>query len=264
MSEERGRAALPSGFVQRPAPIPIHILTGFLGAGKTTLLNSLVREGGLADAVVLINEFGEIALDHLLVEGVEGDMILLASGCLCCTLRGELVTVLEDLLRRRDNGRIRPFDRVVIETTGLADPGPVLNTLILHPYLPLRFVIDSVITVVDAVNGAGTLEAHAEARRQVAVADRLVLTKSDLADHDRIAELTVRLRSLNPAALLMSSAEAASASASLLDAGLWNARGEPSDAARWLNAAALGGDGPRSRQRRSRRHHEHGTSRACP
>src|ERR1700730_2655843 len=114
--------------MQPPLPIPINVLTGFLGAGQPTLLNSLLKSGALADTVVLINEFGEIALDHLLVEGLEGDMILLASGCLCCTVKGELVNALEDLLRRRDNKRMRPFDRVVIETTGLADPTTVLNT----------------------------------------------------------------------------------------------------------------------------------------
>jgi G3E family GTPase len=229
--------------MRKPAPIPVDILTGFLGAGKTTLLNSLVREGGLANAVVLVNEFGEIALDHLLVEGVEGDMILLASGCLCCNLRGELVTALEDLLRRRDNGRIRPFDRVVIETTGLADPGPVLNTLMLHPYLPLRFTIDSVVTVVDAVNGQATLDAHDEALRQVAVADRLVLTKADLADPGAVSALTQRLAHLNPTARLLNAADGPIASASLFGAGLSTRPGEPPDIARWLNAEALIGQG---------------------
>ena len=144
--------------MRAPEPIAINILTGFLGAGKTTLLNALVKDATLANAVVLINEFGEVALDHLLVEGVEGEMIALSSGCLCCTIRGELVRALEDLLRRRDNGRIRAFDRVLIETTGLADPAPILNTLMLHPYLSRRFIIDSLVTVVDAVNGAATLD----------------------------------------------------------------------------------------------------------
>jgi len=222
-----------------PAPIPINILTGFLGAGKTTLLNALVRQGLLADAVVLINEFGEIPLDHLLVEGVEGDMILLSSGCLCCSIRGELVSALEDLLRRRDNRRMRAFDRVVIETTGLADPAPILNTLMLHPYLSRRFVIDSIVTVVDAVNGAATLDAHKEARRQAAVADRLVLTKSDLADEEAVLVLTARLKRLNPTAPLLDAASACLEGASLLDAGLHAPRTQVPDVARWLNAQAL-------------------------
>ncbi|SDR51868.1 GTPase, G3E family [Rhizobiales bacterium GAS113] len=225
--------------MQPPAPIPLDILTGFLGAGKTTLLNALVKEDRLAGAVVLINEFGEIGLDHLLVQGVEGDMIMLSSGCLCCTIRGELVSALEDLLRRRDNQRIRAFDRVVIETTGLADPAPILNTLIAHPYLSRRFLIDSVVTVVDAVNGAATLDAHEEARRQVAVADRLVLTKGDLADETAIPALAARLRRLNPTAPLLDPASGEAGCAALFDAGLYAPHDKIPDVARWLNDEAL-------------------------
>ncbi|MFI5015848.1 MAG: CobW family GTP-binding protein [Hyphomicrobiales bacterium] len=225
--------------MRAPDPIPIDILTGFLGAGKTTLLNRLVQEKTLAEAVVLINEFGEIALDHLLVEGVEGDMIMLASGCLCCTIRGELVSALEGLLRRRDNGRMRAFDRVLIETTGLADPAPILNTLMLHPYLSRRFVIDSVVTVVDAVNGAATLDAHEEARRQAAVADRLVLTKSDLADEAAVGALATRLKRLNPTAPLLEAASGEARCAALFNAGLYAPGAKIPDVARWLNSEAL-------------------------
>ena len=232
----------------RPTPIPINILTGFLGAGKTTLLNALVKQGKLAGAVVLMNELGEIPLDHLLVEGIEGDMVLLASGCLCCSIRGELVYALEDLLRRRDNHRMRAFDRVLIETTGLADPAPVLEALISHPYLSLRFLIDSVVTVVDAVNGEATLDAHEEALRQVAVADRLIVTKADLADEGTVAALTRRLRRLNPVAPLTIGGGGEIAGGPLIDAGP-AAGGKVPDITPWIDAGAVLGRADPARRR---------------
>ena len=156
------------------------MLTGFLGAGKTTLLNRLLKDEALAETAVIINEFGDVALDHLLVEYIGDNMVLLQSGCLCCTMRGDLVDALETLLRDLDNRRCT-FRRVLIETTGLADPAPLLHTAMAHPYLVLRYRLDGVVTVVDAVNGEATLDAHAEAVKQAAVADRIVLTKTDLA-----------------------------------------------------------------------------------
>ncbi len=175
--------APPSPAKRPPAPIPLTLLTGFLGAGKTTLLNRLLRDPDLRDTAVIINEFGDIALDHLLVEKIDGDMMVLSSGCLCCNLRGDLVTALEKLLRNLDNGRAS-FKRVIVETTGLADPAPLLQTAMSHPYLVMRFRLDGVVTLVDAVNGEATLDHHPEAVKQAAVADRLVLTKTDLLDGD--------------------------------------------------------------------------------
>jgi G3E family GTPase len=161
-------------------PISLTVITGFLGAGKTTLINRLLKDPALADTIVIVNEFGEIGLDHLLMETVEDGMVLMQSGCLCCTIRGDLVNTLEGLLRKRDNNRITPFRRVLIETTGLADPAPILQTVMSHPYLGLRYSLEGVVTLVDAVNGMATLDNQPEALKQAAVADRLVITKADL------------------------------------------------------------------------------------
>ena len=218
-------------------PIPLTVLTGFLGAGKTSLLNRLIHDPALAETAVIINEFGEIGLDHLLVRPIRDGVVLLQSGCLCCTLRGDLVEALEQLLRDLDNGRVA-FRRVILETTGLADPAPVLQTAMAHPYLVQRFRLDGVITVVDAVNAAATLDQHMESVKQVAVADRIVLTKTDLlaaAEREQtLGDLRARLAALNPAAPVLDAAADEASAQNLLGCGLFDPDRKSPDVKRWL------------------------------
>lgn len=187
-----------------PPPFPLTVLTGFLGAGKTTLLNAALKDPALADTLVIVNEFGDVGLDHLLTQGMRDEPVLLPSGCLCCAVRGDLASTLEDLLRQRDNARIAPFERVVIETSGLADPVPVIATIVKHPYLSMRYRTPRVITAVDAMNAEDTLTHHSQALSQIAVADVLIMTKTDLLREDaKRLELHARLEELNPFALLL-------------------------------------------------------------
>ena len=223
---------------QRKPSIPLTLLTGFLGAGKTTLLNRLLRDPELSGTAVIVNEFGEVGLDHLLVEQAKDGIIELSAGCVCCTIRGELVEALERLLRAIDNRRIGDIRRVVIETTGLADPAPILHILTRHPYLGRRFSLDGIVTVVDALHGAATLDAHEEAMRQIAVADRLVLTKSDLGADDW-PTLRARLKRLNPGAPILDATKGEANAAALLGCGPFDEQARSADIRRWLSAEAV-------------------------
>jgi G3E family GTPase len=212
--------------------VPVTVLTGFLGAGKTTVLNHLLRQPALAGTAVLVNEFGEIGLDHLLVEKLDENTVLLNAGCLCCTVRGDLSRALQDLLPRVTAGEVR---RVVIETTGLADPAPILATLMSDPVAARAYRLDGIVTVVDAVNGTTQLDAQPEAVRQVAVADRIVLSKTDLADP---AALRERLHRLNPGAPLLAAVHGEVNATALLHAGLFDPDSKIPDVRGWLDAEA--------------------------
>jgi G3E family GTPase len=227
--------------------IPVSVITGFLGSGKTTLLKHLLPQPAMADTAVIINEFGDVGLDHLLVENSSDDTVVLSSGCLCCTIRGDLVDTLRSLFLRRRKGSIPQFKRVVIETTGLADPAPVLHTLMQDPLVSECYRLDGVITTVDAVNGMDQLDRQMESVKQAAVADRLLLTKSDLANAPKVDALQERLRKLNPAAPIHLIRDGQIDAGELLNAGLYNPDTKSLDVRRWLKAEAY-----------SEHHHDHG------
>ena len=182
------------------ARLPVNILTGFLGSGKTTVLRHVLRDPGFANTAVLINEFGEVGLDHLLVGALDEASVLLASGCICCSIRGDLSRAMRDLHARRQRGEVPPFGRVIVETTGLADPTPILATLTGDLVIRRNFRPGNIVATLDALHAERGLEQHAEVSRQAAIADRLIITKTDLAAAGDTARLRHKLHRLNPAA----------------------------------------------------------------
>lgn len=220
--------------------IGVSVITGFLGSGKTTLLNYLLQHPEIDETAVLINEFGEVGLDHLLVTKISEDVVLLASGCICCTVQGELVDGLKRLYVRRLAGLVPPFKRVVIETTGLADPIPIITCLMKDPLFKHSYRLESIVCNVDAVYGQRQLDIHAEAVRQVAVADRIVISKTDLADRQAVDKLSERIARLNPGARVISAVHGQVAPSQLFDATPYDPTAKSLDVQHWLNESAYG------------------------
>ncbi len=211
-------------------PIPVNVLTGFLGSGKTTLLRRMLAAPGMGETAVLINEFGEVGLDHHLIEHATESTLVLENGCVCCAMRGDLQAALRDLLSRRDRGQVPYFRKVVIETSGLADPVPIIYTVTAEPVIRHHFRIGSVLTVVDAVNGAAQLDRFPESVKQVAVADRILVTKTDLAGQERGPSLRAVLGRINSACEIIDCTEVLPAIEDLLADG--------AAVREWVNGAA--------------------------
>ena len=230
--------------------LPVSIITGFLGSGKTTLLNHLLRDPGMGETAVVVNEFGEIGIDNALVVGSSDQVVLMESGCLCCTIRGDLIETLGELMAERGQGTVPPFKRVVIETTGLADPAPILQALMSDLMMLNHFRLGQVVTVVDAYHGAKTLDAQLEAVKQAAVADRLVLSKGDLASREDLERLAGRLRRLNPTAPLIEALHGAVDPARLFGSTSFDVAEKTAEVRSWLQAEGHGSE-----------HHEHDPNR---
>jgi len=217
-------------------PIVVNVLTGFLGAGKTTLLNGLLQQPDLSDVAVIINEFGSVGIDHLLVETIDDDTVLLQSGCICCTIRGDLKQAILSLFEKRQAGQIAPFRRLVIETTGLADPAPIVATLTADLMLKYHFTMGNIIAVVDVPNGRHNLETYAESARQVAVADRIVITKGDLAEAEAMRDLRALLSAMNPTARIEICNPGQSVSGLVLTEDIHDIGARSGDVRRWISA----------------------------
>jgi G3E family GTPase len=252
---------------RQPSAIPLNVITGFLGSGKTTLLQRLLLSRAFADTAVLVNEFGEVGLDHHLLRRIDDDVVLLQSGCLCCTIRGDLSLAIRDLYARRESGELPRFRRLVIETTGLADPVPVLATIMSEPVIRHHFRLGNVITTVDAVNGGLHLDCQPESLKQIAVADRIVLTKCDIAEPEKSRSLVARLGRINPSAPIVESANSLPDAALLLGHDIYDQAAKSEEVRRWLAAEqqlALSHDAvPRAGHRHNVNRHDDRISAFC-
>lgn len=236
--------------------IPVSIITGFLGSGKTTLLNHVLADPRMAGAAVIINEFGEIGLDHLLVTTPAENMVLLRSGCLCCTVRGDLVETLADLWKKRDRKDIPFFDRVLVETTGLADPVPVLRTLATDEDISPLYRPDTVLSVVDGVNGDAQLDAHEESVKQAAVADVLLVSKGDIAPSDTLDKLQSRLKRINPGARLLRAEHGRIDCGLLFGGAIWDPATKGEAVEQWLREDAYSQSPARANTHHDHHHHD--------
>ena len=252
----------PSGAGAADTRTPVHVLTGFLGSGKTTLLRHLLADPAMADTAVVINEFGEVGLDQLLVREVVEDVILLSSGCLCCTVRDDLLSTLADLDRMRHSGAIPHYSRAVIETTGLADPAPIMQAILSDRQLAQRDRRGQGVTAVGGVNGARTIAAHREARQQLAMADRVVVTKCDLIGAAERHVLIDELAALNPNAAIGSSDGNGSAAGALFaGTGAGWQRAEPMrPASVSASASASAGSGKHEHEHEHNHDHDRATT----
>ena len=234
-----------------PKNIGISVLTGFLGSGKTTVLTSLIKQKQMANAAIIINEFGEVGLDHDLIETTDEKVIELRNGCICCTIQGDLKTTLLNLLKKMEKGEVSPFNHVIIETTGLADPVPIIHTLMTSLDLQRIYSIDGVITFVDSINGEHTYNAHEEAVKQTAFADRIILSKTDIADKRTVDALTKRIISINPKVTIIKSDKNSLPVSKLLGLNDYNPQNKDWNVREWLEIEK------NKSSRHSHNHHDH-------
>jgi len=217
---------------------PVTVLTGFLGSGKTTLLNALVKDPRFSDTAIIVNELGNVSIDHALIRESSEEIVTLSGGCICCRAAGDIVRTLRELYDLRFMKEVAEFRRVVIETSGLADPAPLLATLVEMPVTAARYSLSGVVTTVDGEVGMATLDAHPESVKQAAVADRIVITKADRASSEAIDALRARVTALAPGARIVEAANGQVDAALLFDTGLHRVDSPQADARGWLNAGA--------------------------